>query len=449
MSVLRQGIMHRCPASHIRPIERGWDNGDSVAFFKQSIINRNPLRGRKSRLVQRQARAILQAFADSLLHPGPEVRHVLFGLTGKNTCLEQEHAGIPEVIAFAQIGHGPRTIGLFHESRHLIGLCARNMRTATDIAVIAHRCGRTDAEGDQLALSCNVTSQRDRLAESGMIGDQMIASQHHHKRFGAETRQTIGDTGGNRGAGIAPHRLENQPRPACRIRQFCQIIMNQPALRLIGHHQQCACTGGYSPHPCLLEQRLRAEQLQKLFGALLGRQRPKPRPAPARQQQGNQWFSHAAPRSTRIIILETHDIGLVENITLLQFQNHQRHRAAIAHPMHRFERNMDMRALDNRRCLAIDLDLADTRNHQPVLGAVMMILQGQTVAGIHLHLLDRIARPRIKHEPPPPGAFTNLLVGIGIARRRAGHCVIIPVQNRQSDCVIHNTALVNFFRLNL
>jgi hypothetical protein len=151
---------------------------------------------------------------------------------------EQEHAGVPEVVAA-----GDEFLRAF-EGRLLDELLDRENRMAwrarafhaADVSVARLGRARDDAEGDELAGRRG----RDRELDGGLERDEVlqhvVRRQDQHERVFAAAREhrVRGDGDGRRR--VATHGLQ-QDRLGRQV-HLAQLLGNQEAMRLVAHHHR-------------------------------------------------------------------------------------------------------------------------------------------------------------------------------------------------------------------
>src|SRR6266481_3490671 len=89
-----------------------------------------------------------------------------------------------------------------------------------------------------------------------------------------------------------------------------------------------------------------------------------------------------------VIVLDANDVVLAEIAAGLDFDQLQRNLAWIFHPMGRADRNIDRFVLMYGLDEFIDGHARRAAHHDPVLGAMVMLLQREPAARLHHDALD-------------------------------------------------------------
>src|SRR5205807_1843577 len=103
-----------------------------------------------------------------------------------------------------------------------------------------------------------------------------------------------------------------------------------------------------------------------------------------------------------IAVLESHDIVLAEIGTRLHLDDLERHGTGVLDAVLHPDRDVGRLALLEEKNLVSAGHASGAGDHHPVLGAVMMQLQGQRGAGVDLETLHLEARPALEAVVAPP-----------------------------------------------
>jgi hypothetical protein len=106
-----------------------------------------------------------------------------------------------------------------------------------------------------------------------------------------------------------------------------------------------------------------------------------------------------------IDIVETHDVVFAEIGADLHLDQFERDLSGIGEPVRAADRNIDRVVFLHRADLAVDGDLRRALDHDPVLGAMEMLLQRQLGAFLHDDALDLIARAHVDALIIAPGSI--------------------------------------------
>ncbi|MHC2606493.1 hypothetical protein ACVL92_007307 [Bradyrhizobium liaoningense] len=117
----------------------------------------------------------------------------------------------------------------------------------------------------------------------------MVGGEREHDRFTVAVLREY-RARSDRGAGIAPHRLEDHVRLDA---DLGELLQHHEAVGRIGDDDRPVEQGGIGhAQQRVLECRARAEQRQELLGANLARSGPQPRAGAAAHDQGDYAFVH-------------------------------------------------------------------------------------------------------------------------------------------------------------
>src|SRR5688572_29343197 len=111
------------------------------------------------------------------------------------------------------------------------------------------------------------------------------------------------------------------------------------------------------------------------------------------------------------LVFDADDIVLAEIGAGLHFDQLQHDLSGVAEPMHAAERQVDRLVLREHYRLAIARHLGRAAHHYPVLGAMMVTLQAEALAGFHekpLHLEAVAAQDRGIAAPWAIGGLVDL-----------------------------------------
>ncbi|MNL52359.1 hypothetical protein D3C87_1755240 [compost metagenome] len=94
-------------------------------------------------------------------------------LGGDAACREQEHAGIPVVIAGIQHLLGGFQLWLLDETADLVGTAGQGL-AHFDIAIAGRGFGRVDAEGNELAGPCGIRAHANAVGVGRVDGNAVV-----------------------------------------------------------------------------------------------------------------------------------------------------------------------------------------------------------------------------------------------------------------------------------
>ena len=110
-------------------------------------------------------------------------------------------------------------------------------------------------------------------------------------------------------------------------------------------------------------------------------------------------------------IVETHDVVFAEIAAGLDLNQLQLDLAGILQPVDSANRDIDRFVLMHDFDQFVDSHLRRAAHHDPVFGAVKMLLQREPAARLHDNALDLIARPRVDALIVAPRAVGALVFG--------------------------------------
>jgi hypothetical protein len=93
-------------------------------------------------------------------------------------------------------------------------------------------------------------------------------------------------------------------------------------------------------------------------------------------------------RHPPVVIVQADDVVLAEVVTVLDFNEHERGATRVVNPVSRASRDIDGISSPYVDAVAVECDNALSANHEPMLGAVRMLLVAQPLPRLDLNRLD-------------------------------------------------------------
>ena len=288
--VMRRQFPHRLPGADIRPAIRHRHHRRARGALHHRVVDRFRRSARESVGAERDEAEIGARRRERGRDRGGAVRLEAVIFVEQEARAEHEIARVPQ-IALNQVSRGGLGVGLFDEpfDREQAGT---QRRAGADVTVFGCRPRRLDAEHhDPILLGGGAGGGAD-FGECTRIGDDVVGGKGDDD--GAIiARQRIAGAGGDRRAGIAPRRLEQDIGLGA---DGGKLLGNEELVLTVGHHDRPSKQARIGdPAHSFLEGRQRAEQRQELLGPVLARRRPQPRAGAAAHDQGDDRLSQFMP----------------------------------------------------------------------------------------------------------------------------------------------------------
>ena len=201
-----------------------------------------------------------------------------------------EHAGVPGKIPLGEKLLGQLRRGFFAELLHFVHrravIEAGNERAPSALDVAVARAGprRLDANGDKRARAArDFHRPAQAVLESGAVFNKLIRGQHHHRGFGIAR----GDPADAQRDGRRRVALVRLGEDILRRHLIAEQRADGRFLLTVGENEDVlAQHEAVEPGERLLQQGLFAQELEKLFGAVIAAQRPETAATAAGEDNG-------------------------------------------------------------------------------------------------------------------------------------------------------------------
>ena len=268
----------RRPRTDVAPAAADRHHGRTIRLLHDGIVDRIVRTGRER--VTTDPDEVQIGFGRSVGIGGrsKNLRRVTTERIEIALCLEQEHAGIPDIAPVVDVGLRRRQVGLLDETADAVAALGQFL-AAGDVAIPDFRPIGVDAERHQPILVGQHRGPSHRVAECNLILDQVIGGKNQHGRLRVIGQQ-VQRRNGDRRRGIARHRFQQDA--TMRHPDLLELLTDHETMVLAANgdrrlhiRQRVRAQHG------LLVQRTITDQRQELLGLVLSRQRPQPGPAAA------------------------------------------------------------------------------------------------------------------------------------------------------------------------